>query len=234
MTPLKVELTLDQLPASVTYLNHEKAPMFTRPIYSIFAVLLIASVSNAQSTISTTFDNATFATGSTSNVTLTDGPLSAVFQGGFQEQSFHGPAYSDSNDAYFFINGTYTGSFGRPATGSTDVGIVDFNIGVDTLSFFASDLENGTPSFRVLGVDDTTVLASVSFSNSSATQFSFDSATLGAQIGSVEFDNAGPASAPPYGIAIDSFSASAIPEPSSATAILFAVAGFALRRRKNS
>ena len=212
--------------------------MLIRSFLPLLTLLLLVSNVNAQSSLSTSFDRATFATGSTASVSISDGPLSALFDGGFQEQSFHGPAYNAGPDAYFFLNGTFTGGFGRAATGTTDVGSVDFNTGVDSLSFFAQRLGNGTPSFRVLGVDDATVLASGSItanSNSSAaSSFTFDSSALGGQIGSIEFDNAGPAGNPPYGIDIDSFSAStnAVPEPGSAAAIMLTLGGFAFRRRK--
>ena len=217
--------------------------MLIRSFLSILSLFLVVSTANAQS-ISTSFDNATFATGSTAPTTLTNGSLSAIFGGGFQEQQFHGPAYNAGPDAYFFVNGGpggFTGSFGRTAFGSTDVGSIDFNTGVDSLSFFASRFGNGTPSFRVLGVDDTTVLASSSITAGSnqngagATPFTFDSLSLGGQIGSIEFDNAGPAGNPPYLIAIDSFSASinAVPEPSSAMSIVLAVGGLVLRRRRS-
>jgi hypothetical protein len=215
--------------------------MLIRSLLSTLSLLLVVSTASAQ-TISTSFDNGDFTTGSTNSVTLTEGLFSATFDGGFQEQSFHGPAYNAGPDAYFFLNGTFTGSFGRTATLSNDVGSVDFNVGVDSVSFFASRFGNGTPSFRVLGVDDTTVLTTSTItsgsnqSGSGATPFTFDSTSLGGQIGSIEFDNAGPAGNPPYLIAIDSFSAtttSAVPEPSSAMTILLAIAGLAARRRRS-
>ena len=215
--------------------------MLIRSLLSLLSLLLVVSTASAQSTITTSFDNANFTTGSTAPVTLSNGGLSAVFDGGFQEQSFHGPAYNAGPDAYFFLNGTFTGNFGRSASLNNDVGSVDFNTGVDSLSFFASRFGNGTPSFRVLGVDDTTVLATSSITAGSnqngagATAFSFDSTTLGAQIGSIEFDNAGPNANPPYVIAIDSFSATtnaAVPEPSAAASLMLALGGFVLRRRR--
>ncbi len=188
--------------------------------------------------IVTTFSNAEgFATGSSAPVTLTSGGLSAVFSGGIQQRSFDGPAYNAGPDAYMIVNGTFTGSFGGMMTGNTDVGSVVFNVGVDELSFFAADRANGTPSLRVLGTDGITVLATASITGSSnrvadgATAFSFSSAALGAKIGSIEFDNAGPAGNPPYVIALDSFSASAVPEPSS-LCLGTCMLGFAAFRRR--
>jgi len=216
--------------------------MLIRSFLSLLSLLMVVSVANAQSTVATSFDNGTFTTGSTAatSVTSSDGVLSASFSGGFQEQALHGPAYNAGPDAYFFLNGTFTGSFNRPVTLNNDLGSVDFNTGVDTVSFFASRFGNGTPSFRVLGVDDTTVLATNAITATSnqtgAAAFTFDSTTLGGQIGSIEFDNAGPASNPPYVIAIDSFSATtnaAVPEPSAAASLMLAFGGLLLRRRRN-
>ena len=214
-----------------------------RTFLSFLSLLLVVSTANAQSTVSTSFDSATFGTGvaNAAPVTLSDGALSAVFDGGFQEAAFHGPAYNQGNQAYFFLNGTFTGSFGRSETLNNDTGSIDFNTGVDSLSFFAARFGNGTPSFSVLGVDDTTVLASSDITAGSnqngagATPFTFDSASLGGQIGSVVFDNAGPAGNPPYLIAIDSFSASvnAVPEPSSVMSLVLAAGGLVLRRRRS-
>lgn len=209
---------------------------FAFPVTFALIVLLSAATDGLAQQIQTSFDRATFPTGQTAPVTLSSGALSAIFDGGFQEQSFHGPAYSAGPDAYFFLNGTFTGSFGRAATGSTDIGTVDFNIGVDSLSFNAARLGNGTPNFQVFGIDDLTLLTSSSITSDSnrvaASLFSFDSETLGGQIGSIRFDNAGPNANPPYGIAIDSFSASvsAIPEPSFAMVLLALVGGRLMRR----
>ena len=210
--------------------------------FSLLAVFLssFASLVSGQSVV-TSFSRADgFASRDFSNVVFSDGDFTATFIGGVQEQSFDGPAYNAGPDAYFFVNGTYTGTFGvRPLTGNTDVGSVQFNTGVQTLSFSAADRANGTPSLRVLGTDGS-VLATetiASTSNRSATAlFSFDADDLGGLIGGVEFDNAGPAANPPYVIALDSFSATAapvaVPEPSSLAALAMAATAVAARRRR--
>lgn len=199
------------------------------------AALLFGSV--AEAAVSTSFSNADgFATGATGDVMLSDGALTVTFSGGVQQQSFDGPSYNAGPDAYFFINGTFTGSFGGTQAGSTDVGTISFSTGVDEVSFFAADRANGTPSIRVIADDGVTVLTTVSVTGTSnqpgATPFTFTSSVLGDQIGSIEIDNAGPAGNPPYVTAIDSFSASvsAVPEPSSMIAGLVLVGGAATRR----
>lgn len=208
----------------------------------VAAVLLClgcASVGGAD-TISTSFSVADgFTSRSFDPVTLTEGNFSATFDGGFREASFDGPAYNTGPDAYFFLNGSnFTGSFNtRPISSSTDVGTVDFNIGVTELSFFAVDRANGTPSLRILGVDGSVLaseLITETNNRNAAAQFSFSSSDLGALIGGIEFDNAGPAGNPPYVIAIDTFSATAVPEPTSfALMALFGATTLGVRRRRS-
>lgn len=191
--------------------------------------------------VTTTFSSSEFSTGSFAPVTLLsgDGTLSATFSGGVQRQSFDGPSYNDGPDAYFFINGTFTGSFGDTQSGSTDIGRVVFNRGVESVSFFAADRANGQPSFRVLSttgneLTSQLITATTNRPSGGATAINLDSATLGSLIGSIEFDNAGPAGNPPYVIAIDSFSATAaaVPEPSGALPLLFLALGTVFRRRR--
>lgn len=211
-------------------------------IAAMFLALSVAGVASAQSIITTSFNTSDgFATGGTASTTLTslDGFLTATFSGGQQQQMFDAPSYESPPAGYLFVSGpSFTGASGITISGTGDTGSVDFNIGVDAVSFFAADLANGTGVFRVLGVDDTTVLNTTSITNvannAGAPPFSFTSAGLGAQIGSIEFDNAGPAGNPPYVIAIDTFSASvaAIPEPSSIALGLMALGGMFLRRRR--
>lgn len=212
-----------------------------KPFFALLAVACLASTANAQS-LTTSFSQADgFTTGSTANVTFPgSGGLTATFSGGFQEQSFDGPAYNAGPEAYFFVNGTYTGSFGRTATGSTDVGTVSFSTGVDQVSFSAADRANGTGTFRVLDTSGATLLSQsivATDNGTAAAAFSFDSSVDfdGSQIGSIEFDNAGPAANPPYVIAIDSFSASvnAVPEPSSMLFGLLVPAVAVLRRNRS-
>ena len=190
-------------------------------------LLALSAISASATTISTSFSTGDgFVSRSTSDVVLTDNDFTVTFSGGVQEQSFDGPAYNAGPDAYFFVNagpGTFTGSFGvRPLPGNVDVGTITFNTGVISLSFFAADRANGTPSFRLLDIDGN-ILTTESITGTSnrnsdgATPFEFSSSDFGgALFGSLEFDNAGPAANPPYVIAIDSFSATGVPEPSSA------------------
>ena len=191
----------------------------------------------AGQTISTSFSQADgFTTGSTTDVVLGDATFSATFSGGQQEQSFDGPSYNSGPEAYFFINGNFTGSFGRSVADSTDMGTVDFSVGVTELSFYAADRANGTPSFRILGLDDqvldTALITGTSNrASDGAIPFSFSSSDLGALIGGIEFDNAGPAGRPPYVIAIDSFSATAVPEPTTMAIGLLATLGAISVRR---
>ena len=205
-----------------------------------FVLLLAACLSSnvCADTITTTFSNAEgFATGATAPVQLTStsGIFTATFTGGVQQQGFDGPSYNQGPDAYLFINGNFQGQ-----AGTTDIGSVFFDVGADAVSFFAADRANGTPTFRVLGTDQTTVLASASITGTSnqngagATPFSFTSAALGAQIGGIEFDNAGPASNPPYVIAIDSFSVTAVPEPATGSLIALVFGFMGLRRKRTS
>lgn len=205
------------------------------------ALLSAASLTAQASTISTTFARSEgFTSRDTDDVVLTnsiDG-FAVTFSGGVQEQSFDGPAYAAGPDAYFFVSagmGTFTGSFGvRPLASTGDTGTVSFNRGVTDLSFNAANRANGTPSFQILDLNGN-LLSSSSITETSnravASGFSFNSEDLGGLIGSVVFDNAGPAGNPPYVIAIDRFSATAVPEPSS---VLMCCIGLAatLRRRR--
>ncbi len=212
--------------------------MFKRLSVAFLIAACAVTGAEAQDSLSTTFSSAEFATGSTADVTLVSdsGSFSALFSGGIQEQAFHGPAYSDSNDAYFFVNGTFTGSFGRDLTGTTDdEGTITFSAGgVDNVSFFAGDFANGVPTLSVFGVDGSALASGVTITPA-LSQFSFDSATLGQRIGQVQFFNAGPAANAPYVIAIDGFTASvaAVPEPASGAVVALIFAAIGMRRRTN-
>jgi len=209
---------------------------------SLKNILLLALAGHASaSTISTTFATSEgFTTGDTSDVVLSTAGLDVTFSGGLQEQSFDGPAYNNGPDAYFFVNagptGSFTGSFGRSIMGNIDIGTVTFSSGLQELSFNAADRANGTPSFRLLDTGGNLILTQTitgTDNRNADTFFSYDSSNLGGNlIGSIEFDNAGPAANPPYVIAIDNFTASTVPEPS--TALLGSLAlllGVARRKR---
>lgn len=197
-------------------------------------VLLAASPLAAGFEVSTSFDTSDgFVTGDSSDVTLSNGPFDVTFSGGQQQQGFDLPSYNSNPAAFLVINGTFAGSFGGTATGSSDIATIDFNLGVTDVSFFAAIRGLGASStIRVFGIDDTTLLTTASITqtniqpSASPTLTSFSSSALGAVIGSIEIDNAGPAGNPPYVTAIDTFSARAVPEPS--TLVLLAIGGVSL------
>ena len=180
-----------------------------------FVLGFAAAGVEGQSVINSTFSTAEgFTTGGTTPVDLTAGNLTLTVSGGQQQQSFDGPSYNTGPDAYFFISGpSFTGSFGGTAPGTGDTGDLTFNRGVTEVSFFAADRAIGTPTVRVFGTDDTTVLAEVSVTDTdirgfaNPTPLTFDANVLGELIGRVEIDNAGPAGNPPYVTAIDTLSA---------------------------
>ncbi|MEM7626206.1 MAG: PEP-CTERM sorting domain-containing protein [Planctomycetota bacterium] len=179
------------------------------------AVGLAVAGADGQSVIESTFSTAEgFTIGGTAPVDLSTGNLTLTVSGGQQQQSFDGPSYNAGPDAYLFISGpSFTGSFGGSTPGTGDTGDLTFNRGVTEVSFFAADRANGTPTVRVFGIDDTTVLAEVPVTGTSnqagsgATPLSFNANALGGLIGRVEIDNAGPAGNPPYVTAIDTLSA---------------------------
>lgn len=200
------------------------------------ASLLLTSISSA-TTISTSFDLADgFAAQDTNDIVLSDNGFQVTFSGGQAERRFDGPSYRTGPSAFFFVNGpSFEGSFGRTINGTGDVGTVSFNIGVLNLSFAAADRANGTGAFRILDQLGNT-LASQSVTNEvnrNSDLFEFSSDDFGGTlIGGIEFDNAGPNMNPPYVIAIDDFSATAVPEPSSALLVGASLSLLALRRRR--
>ena len=175
------------------------------------------------SSINTSFDTTDgFVTGDTAPVILSDGSFTATFSGGQQQQMFDGPSYNSGPAAYLFINGGtgFTGTSGNTAASTGDAtGQVDFNQGVTEISFFAANRANGAQgTINVFAEDDVTLLGTVPVTQTENTEASgavatvISSADFGGQlIGSIGFDNAGPADPPnsPYVIAIDSFTASA-------------------------
>ena len=175
------------------------------------------------SSISTSFDTADgFITGGTAPVVLSDGDFTATFSGGQQQQMFDGPSYNSGPAAYLFVNGGtgFTGTSGNTAASTGDAaGLIDFNQGVSEISFFAANRANGPEgTINIFAEDDVTLLGSVPVIQSENTEASGAIATVissadfaGQLIGSIGFDNAGPADPPnsPYVIAIDSFTARA-------------------------
>ena len=94
----------------------------------------------------------------------------------------------------------------------------------------------------MFGLDDTTSLGNFPGAitqttlNGSPIQTVLNSSTLGGPIGSIAFDLPGPASNPPYVLALDTFTATAaaaIPEPSSAAILLIGACAMATRRRRS-
>ena len=189
--------------------------MLQRTLVVITAFAMSASTSAASETISTSFSTGDgFETFGTAPVTLISGDFETVVSGGQQIQFFDGPSYNTGPDAYLFVSGpSFTGASGNSTTGTGDIGLIDFNQAVDSVSFYAADRANGTPTLRVFGRDDTTVLfeAQVTQTSNRTSDGSavsvFTAASLGGLIGSIEIDNAGPAGNPPYATAIDTLTA---------------------------
>ena len=190
-------------------------------------------------TISTQFNTSDgFIQGDFNPVTLTDGPLEVTFSGGQQQQFFDLQSYNGNPAGYLFINGNFNGVSGDGI--DDDRGLIDFNLGVNEVSFFAANRGNGAQvTLNIFGTDDTTLLGTVDIKQTSnqttdgAVETMISSATLGGLIGSIEVDLPGPAANPPYVLAIDTFSASAdIPEPASAIAILGLSSLMLWRRRQ--
>ena len=188
-----------------------------------YVIAIDSFTASAAPTISTSFDLVDgFTTGGTAPVILNDGSFTATFSGGQQQQMFDGPSYNSGPAAYLFVNGGtgFSGTSGAVAASTGDAtGLIDFNQGVSEVSFFAANRANGPAgTINVFAEDDETLLGSVSVTQTENTEASGAVATVissadfaGQLIGSIGFDNAGPADPvnPPYVIAIDSFTASA-------------------------
>lgn len=193
-------------------------------------------------TITTQFDTSDgFVTGDFGDVTLTSGSLSVTFSGGQQQQGFDLPSYNVNPAAYMFINGPFTGSFGGTVSGDgtdDDSGMIDFNIGVVEVSFFAANRGFGAgTTLNIFGVDDTTMLGSISITQTSnqasdgAMLTTITGSDFGGLIGKIGIDLPGPAGNPPYVLAIDSFSAR-VPEPGTAALLAAGLLGFGVARRR--
>ncbi|MEM6689443.1 MAG: PEP-CTERM sorting domain-containing protein [Planctomycetota bacterium] len=205
-----------------------------------FLTALLSSLAahSMAGTIQTSFSTADgFTTGSTAPVSLSDGQFAVTFEGGQQQQFFDGPSYNSGPDAYLFINGNFNG-----AVGTNDTGLIDFSVGVTNVSFFAANRANGAGvTLNVFGIDDTTLLGSSvvtqtdirALANPTITEF-LASDFGGNAIGSIQIDLPGPAANPPYALAIDSFSATAVPEPSTLAFLSLVGIGVVQRRRRRN
>ncbi len=213
---------------------------------ALAATLLLTT--GAQAGIITTEFNTSdgFVTGDTGDITLTDGAgFEVTFSGGQQQQMFDGPSYNNGPAGFLFINdGPGTAGFdgGNPTTGpatgdgiNDDIGSILFNVGASSVSFFAANRANGASSTVNVFSLDGSLLTSAPIPNGATADnlFTFTADVLGAEIGRIEIDLAGPAANPPYVVAIDSFSATAaVPEPGMLSLFgLLALMGLAGRRR---
>lgn len=163
-----------------------------------------------------------------------------TFAGGQQQQMFNGPSYNNGPAGFLFINSGvgFTGTSGDTAAGTGDTGLIDFGgLGASSVSFFGANQGNGpATALTILGVDDTTVLGTVSVSSSSLTQLTFLASDFAGQlIGAIAINLPGPASPvnPPYVFAIDTFAATIeTPLPGAAVLLLTGLAGFSATQRK--
>jgi len=174
--------------------------------------------------------------------------------------NFFGPgnAANTGNNAAFFIlnNGGGGVSFNNnPLTANSlslnndglfidniDTASVTFSQAISDVSFAFQILGNGGSSFVDFLDFDGNVIANESInliesdtdrsSIATFTDFSLDTTSLGTDVFGIQFNNAGPAGNPPYGIVVDTFSATAVPEPSSALLAGLALGLPFLRRRR--
>lgn len=209
--------------------------MIFRLIASFFAVSVFMFGAAYANTITTSFNTGDgFVTGDTNPATLTNGVFSATFSGGQQQQGLDLPSYHTNPAGYLFINGLLNG-----VSGSNDTGLIDFNIGVTEVSFFAANRGQGAGvALNIFGVDDTTLLDTIFITQTSnqdadgAFPTTLNSLVLGALIGSIGIDLPGPAGNPPYVLAIDDFSVTAVPLPAALPLFLAGLAGLGFFRRR--
>ena len=182
-----------------------------------------------------------FVTGDFNPVTLssTTAPgFGAIFSLGQQQQGFDGGSYVNGPAGYLFINGTFNGVSGDGV--DDDDGLIDFiGAGASEVTFFAANrAQGGFVGVDVFGVDDTTLLTSFQVTqtvlNASATQTVLSASALGGAIGRIEFDLPGPVANPPYVLAIDTFTATAVPEPGAAALFVLGMITMTSRRRRTS
>lgn len=210
-------------------------------IFRFTAILLAAGLLSfgaaRATTITTSFNTSDgFITGDTNPIALTNGSFSTTFSGGQQQQGLDLPSYHTNPAGYLFINGVF-----NDVGGSSDTGLIDFNIGVTDVSFFAANRGQGAGvTLNIFGVDDTTLLNTILITQTSnqdadgAVATTLSSLVLGALIGSIGIDLPGPAGNPPYVLAIDDFSAMAVPLPAALPLFLAGLAGLGFCRRLRS
>ena len=210
---------------------------FTKLLFAASAIIpgLFYSSSALASTftVETSFNSSDgFITGDFNDVTVSDGLLDVTFSGGQQQQMFDLQSYNSNPAGYLFINGQggFQGSSGNTADPTGDTGLIDFNLGVSEVSFFAANRGNGPAvTLNILGVDDMTILETILITQDSnqpadgAVPTMISASDVGGLIGSIAIDLPGPATPPnpPYVLAIDSFSATAsVPESSNTVALM--------------
>ncbi|MEM1367180.1 MAG: PEP-CTERM sorting domain-containing protein [Cyanobacteria bacterium P01_H01_bin.15] len=216
-------------------------------IVSLSAIgALSASIAPASAqTITTQFNLSDgFITGDFGDVTLTEGDFEVTFSGGQQQQTFDLPSYNVGPAGFLFINGGtgFTGTSGNTASATGDTGLIDFNLGVEEVSFFAANRANGAATtLNIFGVDDSTLLGSLPITQTSnqlgdgAVLTTLLASDFGGLIGSIEIDLPGPAANPPYVLAIDTFSATAsTPEPAALVGLLAVVGVASLSKRQRT
>lgn len=176
---------------------------------------------------------------------FTTGGLDAVtvdslvtFSGGQQQQMFLGAAYNNGPAGYLFINGG-NGFNGAVSTGD-DTGRINFGaLGASLVTFHAADLANG-PATNFSSFDANGVLLESfstmvdSLNGTDAAEILTFTAVNNVYIAEIRVNLPGPASPvnPPYAAAIDTFSATVVPEPSSTILVGLALSLPFLRRRR--
>lgn len=187
--------------------------------------------------------------GSDLTATFNDGlAIQGSANGGLYNNFFGpgNPANTGNNAAFFILmNGgaatQFTSIPNNPElfVDNLDVASVTFNQAVSNVSFSFQILGNGNSSAVDLLALNGDVLGSVALTeldtdrNSIAafSDLSVDTSSFGEVFG-IQFNNAGPNMNPPYGIVVDSFSATAVPEPSSALLAGLTLVFPLLRRRR--
>lgn len=190
--------------------------------------------------------------GSGFTATFSDGlAIQGSGNGGLYNNFFglNDPRNTGNNAAFFVLNNGRDGAVFSSIPNNADsfvdtidVASVIFSGAVSNVSFAFQILGNGAASAVDLLALDGSVLGSVSLieddpdrnSIASFSDVSIDTASFGEVFG-VQFNNSGPAQPvanPPYGIVVDTFSATAIPEPSTALLAGLALGLPFLRRRR--
>ncbi len=189
-------------------------------------------------------NGAAAAPGAFEDVVVSDGTLEVTFSGGQQQQAFDGPSYEQGPSAYLLVNtgpgaAVFTGASGNTITGGANngdqTGSISFNTGVTEVSFFATNRANGpAATLDIFDIGGDLLLEDFVIDSGAIAdqQFSFNSVDLGGLIGEITFDLPGPNANAPYVLAIDTFSATAVPTPSAIGAGLAGLALLSGRRRR--